>query len=64
MAARAVVHDPYVIHRCAREVGEFGCRVASFTGERGRYVVDWFRYRCHTQEHLTVVARCTTTGDT
>ena len=53
-----------MVHHTTGEVGELRCRVAGLARQAGRQMVARFRYRCHTQEHLSVVARCTTTGDT
>jgi len=50
-----------VVHHCAREAGELACRVAVLARQGGRQVVTRFRNRCHTREHLAVMAIDTST---
>jgi len=64
MAKRAVVHNTHVVHRRASKIRELRRRVASFACQSSRDMIDWFGYWRHTKEHLTVMACCTTTGDT
>jgi len=63
MTLRTVVHDAHMVHRRSGEVGELARRVTGLASQIGRDVIDRFRYRCHSKEHLAVVTGITASGD-
>ena len=64
MASDTSTHDARVVHHATREVGELACRVAGLARQGRGQVVRRFRYRGHSQEHLSVMAGGASTGDT
>jgi hypothetical protein len=64
VAVRTVVSDARVVHRRTTKIGESGHRMATLARRQSsRHVVRRLGHRCHTGEHLAVVAGIATADD-